>query len=397
MINPALVSGNVGDILLAVESSLSSNNDTGIVVGVPPTATPSPTLTPVPTSTPTNTPLPTATNTPTGAYIFVSPNCGPGPNATFIVQGINWPTNRSVTLSWEGIPQTVLQAGQHTGNFTFTWTFSNLTADTYTVNALSGTNGASSSSTFTIPCAGQPTSTPAPTATLSPADLIAVSPPQLISTPPIVAFQPVEFSVAITNTGDIAVDKQFFVDIFLDPTTIMTDRIPLAESGGYSAVSGLAGGASQTVIIRAPNGFTNSPTNHQVYGMVDSVRQVVEVSEANNITTPRVVGNVTPAPTPTSTVPSSGSDQISGAALLVTDKAIPQYRAVITLRSGANIIAITTTDQNGYYQFSNIPAGSYTVSACMQIDSQDWYGVITGISPPNNLAYVGMYQGVPCP
>ena len=397
-LSPALDSSNIGDVLLAVETGVSDNNDTTIVVGAPPTATPSPTQTPVPTSTPTNTPLPTPSNTPSGSYIVVVPDCGPGPDILFNVQGFNWPTNLSVTLSWEGVPQIVLQANQHTGSFTFTWTFDGLTDGTYTVSALSGTNGATSSDTFTIPCSGQPTPTAGPieTSTPVPADLVAISPPTLISTPPIVAYQPVQFSVAITNTGDIEVADQFFVDIYLDPTTILTDRIPLLESDGYSAVSSLAGGASRVITITSPFGFTNDPTNHQVYGMVDSVLQIDELSEVNNVTNPLAVTNVTPGPTPTATVPSSGVDEISGAALIVTDKAIPQFRAFITLSDGANIIATTTTDQNGYYQFTNIAPGTYTVSACVQIDNSDWYGVITGISPPNSLAYIGMFE-VPCP
>ncbi|MFZ1397553.1 MAG: TadE/TadG family type IV pilus assembly protein [Candidatus Promineifilaceae bacterium] len=403
LINPALVSGNIGDILLAVEPTLSSNNDTAIVVGVPPTATPSPTLTPVPTSTPTNTPLPTATNTPTGAYIFVSPNCGPGPNAIFTIQGINWPTNRSVTLSWQGIPQTVLQAGAHTGNFTYTWTFPNLTAGNYTVNALSGTNGVSSSSTFTIPCAGQPTSTPAPTVTLVPADLIAVSPPQLVSTRPIVAYQPVEFSVVITNTGQVDVSNQFFVDIYLDPTTILTDRIPLAESDGYSAVSGLAGGASRTITIRAPGGFTNVPAAHQVYGMVDSVRQVTELNETNNVTNPLTVLNVTPAATPTPTPNLAGENEISGVVQVLTSELLPQFRALVTLIDpgvgGNGIVAITQTDSVGLYTFSNVPPatnpGGYTVTACVVIDNSTFSGIRTALNPPTNLANIFMIAG-PC-
>ncbi|MCP4421511.1 MAG: hypothetical protein GY805_33285, partial [Chloroflexi bacterium] len=255
-----------------------------------------------------------------------------------------------------------------------------------------------SSDTFTIPCVNQPTPTPGPviTSTPVPADLVAFSPPTLISTPPIVAYQPVQFSVVITNTGEVDVADQFFVDIYLDPSTILTDRIPLAESGGYSAVSALAGGASRVITITSPIGFTNNPANHQVYGMVDSVLQIVESDEENNITNPLSVIDVTPAATPTSTVPSTGADEISGFALIVTDKAIPQFRAAIVLSDGVNTIATTQTDQNGYYIFTNIGPGTYTVSACVQIDNSEWYGVISGISPPNSLAYIGMFE-VPCP
>ncbi|WP_420630389.1 TadE/TadG family type IV pilus assembly protein [Candidatus Leptofilum sp.] len=401
-LSPALAAANIGDILLAVEQTVADNNDTTIVVGVPPTATPSPTLTPIPTSTPTNTPLPTATNTPSGAYIFISPDCGPGPDILFNVQGFNWPTNESVTLSWEGTPQIVLQANTHTGNFTYTWTFDGLTDGTYTVDAESG-SGATSSATFSIPCAGQPTSTPAPTATLSPADLVAISPPTLISTPPIVAYQPVEFSVVITNTGDLDVENQFFVDIYLDPTTILTDRIPIAESDGYAAVSGLAGGASQTINILSQSGFTNDPTNHQVYGMVDSVLQTDELSETNNVTNPLTVNNVTPAATPTPTPELSGDNEISGVVQVLTTELLTQFRAFVILidpgAAGNGIVATTQSDSEGFYIFSNIPPAispsGYTVTACVVIDNAPFFGLRTGINPPNNLANVFMIPG-PC-
>lgn len=396
ILNPALVTANIGHVLLAQQTNDITNNDTTIVVGAPPTATPSPTFTPVPTNTPTNTPLPTPSPTPGSPYIVIFPDCGPGPNIQFNLQGYNWPTNQSVTLSWQGVPQIVLQANTHPGSFNYTWNFGGLANGTYTVSALAGTNGATASDTFTIPCVGQPTPTPGATFTPSPADLIAVGPPKLLSSPPLIAYRPMQFSVAITNTGDLDVDTQFFVDIYLDPTTIMTDRIPLVQSDGYAAVSSLAGGASRVITITSPYGFTNSPTNHQVYGMVDSVLQIVEVSEINNVTNPLTVNNVTPAATPTPTVPSSGIDEISGFALIVTDKAIPQFRAFITLLSGTTVIDTAVTDVNGYYQFDNVGAGTYSVSACVQIDDSEWYGVINGIAPPNTLAYIGMFEA-PCP
>lgn len=396
-LDPALTGANVGDVLLAVQSDAADNNDTTIVVGVPPTPTPSPTLTPVPTSTPTNTPLPTPTNTPSGPYIYVSPSCGPGPNVLFNVHGFNWPTNQSVTLQWNGANQNVLQPNQHIGSFTYTWTFDGLTAGTYTVRAVSG-GGAVSTDTFSIPCEGQPTSTPVPTSTLSPADLVAISPPTLISTPPIIAYQPVEFSVVITNTGDLDVENQFFVDIFLDPTTILTNSIPINESDGYSAVSGLPGGASQTIIVRSNSGFTNNPTNHQIYGMVDSVFQTDELSELNNVTDPLSVNYVTPAATPTPTPDLVGADEISGVVRVLIGTFLRQYRATVFLfdETTSQVIAAEVTDENGFYQFSNVSAGIYTVQSCVVIDNTEYFGLRTGRTPPDPSADIFALQGV-CP
>lgn len=396
ILNPALVTANIGQVLMAAQTNDGTNNDTTIVVGAPPTITPSPTLTPVPTNTPTNTPLPTPTHTPSGPYIVIFPDCGPGPSIQFNLQGYNWPTNQSVTLSWQGAPQIVLQANTHTGNFTYTWTFNGLTNGTYTVSALSGTNGATSSDTFTIPCSGLPTpTTPPQTATPIPADLLAFGPPKLVSTPPIVAYQPVQFTVNITNTGEVAVENQFFVDIYLDPTTILTDRIPLTESDGYSAVSGLAGGASRVITVTSPLGFTNNPTTHRVYGMVDSVLQIPEVSEVNNVTNPLTVLNVTPAATPTPTPNLTGSDQISGVVRALIGSWLLQFRAQVVLinESTSTIVASTQTDQNGYYLFNNVPAGTYTVQSCINIDGNTYFGLRTSRTPPDPYADIWAQAG----
>lgn len=397
-INPALTAANVGNVLLAEQTGVEGNNDNTIVLGVPPTATLPPTQTPVPTVTPSNTPLPTLTPTPSGPYITISPpSCGPGPNIGFVLQAFNWPTDQSVTFFWEGDSQGTFQAG-HTGTFTLGWSFSGLSSGTYTASARSGLNGATATAIYTVPCPGQPTPTGAPTSTPAPADLVAIGPPTLLSTPPIVAYQPVQFSVNITNTGNIPVENQFFVDLYLDPTTILTDRIPLAESDGYSAVNSLGGGESQTVIVNAPFGFANSPTNHQVYGMVDSVLQISEINETNNVTDPRTVLNVTPAATPTPTPNLTGDSELSGLVQALIGIYLPQFRAEVFLtdESTSLIVARTSTDENGFYIFDTVPPGTYTLHACIVINNIEYYGLRTGRTPPNPYVDIYAAQGV-CP
>ncbi|WP_420642333.1 TadE/TadG family type IV pilus assembly protein [Candidatus Leptofilum sp.] len=397
VLNPALDADDVGNVLLAAEIGVSDNNDTTFVLGQPPTPTSSPTTTPIPTSTATSPPPPTATNTPAGPFIAIAPNCGPGPNIQFTIQGFNWPVNRDISLYWEGDLQQEIQ--QHTGTITYAWSIDGLTDGTYTVLAEASGNGPTSSATFTIPCPGQPTSTPnVATATPAPVDLVAIGPPALISTPPLVAYQPVQFSVAITNTGEVAVENQFFVDIYLDPTSILTDRIPLSESDGYSAVSGLGGGESQTVIVNAPFGFANNPTNHQVYGMVDSVLQIPENIETNNVTDPLTVNNVTPAATPTPTPDLVGDSELSGLVRALVGTYLPQFRAEVFLtdESSSLIVAKTATDENGYYVFDTVPPGTYTVHACILIDNVQYFGLRTGRTPPNPYVDIYAAQGV-CP
>lgn len=49
------------------------------------------------------------------------------------------------------------------------------------------------------------------------------------------------------------------------------------------AVSSLGGGQSKQLTITAPFGFDSSPDSHMVYAMVDSVKQIDELLETNNI------------------------------------------------------------------------------------------------------------------
>ncbi|MDX1409958.1 MAG: TadE/TadG family type IV pilus assembly protein, partial [Saprospiraceae bacterium] len=98
-----------GHVLAAISSDGST--DTTIVLGAPPTNTPTPSNTPIPTSTPSPTFTATPSVTPSNPYIVLNPDCGtpttnPG-NVSFNVTFINWPTNQSLTLLWEGVPELV--------------------------------------------------------------------------------------------------------------------------------------------------------------------------------------------------------------------------------------------------------------------------------------------------
>lgn len=398
-----------GHVIAAISSDNST--DTTIVLGSPPTPSPTPSNTPLPTSTPSPTYTPTSSPTPNNPYIALSPSCGtpatnPG-NISFNVSFINWPTNQSLTLSWEGVPELIWQAGQHNGSFTIRMT-KNVPQqnDTYTVLARAG-GGWSDTEILTVPCSDFPTPTPigGATATPAPPDLVIVGPPLLITTGDIIAYQPVQFSVNITNAGDIDVDTQFFVDIYLDPnpSLVLSTTIPITESDGYSAVSSLAGGASRVITITSPLGFANEPINdHRVYGFVDSLEQVSETDETNNISWSLTPIPVTPAATPTpSPTPINGSSEISGGAFIFENGLVPQFRATLRLIDDSTglVIASTSSDQNGFYQFLGVPppTSTYTVSGCIIIDSEEYYGTATGIVPPNLTTYVFMFGGVPCP
>lgn len=403
---------NLNDVIAVVNQD-DGTTDTTIVLGAPPTDTPVPTDTPAPTFTPTPTFTPPPTNTPNFPYIDLSPSCGTPNNdpadVQFNVTFTNWPTNQSLTLFWEGVPELVWQAGQHAGSFVIQITKSVPQEElTYTVLAQSG-NGHTDSKFFDVPCVAFPTPTPGgqPTATPKPPDLVILGAPTLISTPPIVAFQPVQFSVPITNAGDVNVDSQFFVDVYIEPdeTLVLSHTIPITESDGYSAVSSLAGGEGRVITITAQLGFPNpnpTPSPQPVYGFVDSLEQIAEDIETNNISQPPLpVINVTPAATPTPTAtPGGGDDEISGAVYTFEeDDLIPQHRALISLIDDAsgNVVATTESDQYGFYAFTGVPmpTTTYSLTACITIDGNEWFGFLNGIVPPNTLAILIMFEG-PC-
>lgn len=349
------------------------------------TYTPSPTFTQTPTPSPSASPTLTSTVTPSAPYIIINPACGFPPSVTINILGANWPTNKAVSFFYDGNPVGSIPAG-HSGAFTFALSRSGTQlSDGNHIVMASAVGNISDSETFVVPCVDI-TVTPSgntPTFTPAPADLVIVGQPVLVSTPPIVAYQPVDIQVAITNTGEIAVNQQFFVDIFFDPTVVYSDHIPIDFSSGYVAVGSLAGGASQVITITAPNGFSHIPP-HLVYGMVDSLQDVGEVIETNNVSLTGLPVSVTPANSPTPSVTPGGSDTIAGVVRSFQGGWVPQFRAQVGLYNGTSYVSVVETDENGVYSFNNVDPGVYTVYACLDTDQLDFVGVRSAVSPPNS-------------
>lgn len=388
-----------GEVLIAQSSDGST--DTTIVLAGTATPTHTPTFTPQPSPTPSNTPTVAPTATPTGPFIMLLPSCGVGPTVQFQIVGINWPGNKDIVLSWNGTPEVTIKKQNHDGFFQQTWT-KNVADGVHEVTAeyRQGNTVFTYTENFEVPCPNEPppTTTVVPTDTPAPPDLIIVGPPKLISTPPIVAYRPVQFGMVISNTGGIDVNSQFFVDLYFDPSVVLTNSIPITDSVGYMAVSSLAGGESKAITITAPLGFQNLPPNHEIYGMVDSVVQIPESVETNNISAMATADYVTPGPTPTptNTPPPSGALDISGVVRSRITNWVPQFRALVVLvdEGTSRVIATTTTDTNGFYEFLNLTdTTTYTVKTCVTIDNKQYSGVRTGIMPPNPFVDVFMLPG----
>jgi hypothetical protein len=373
--------------------------DTAIVLQGTPTPSPTFTQTPAPTSTSTATPSVTPTPTPQTPYIVLLPAQGTAPSIQFNVLGFNWPAEQAVSIYWNVNQLVTIVPAGHGGSFQRTLSFSGVEPGNYVVRATAGPHTANT--TFTVHPEPPPGATVTPTATPRPVDLIIAGMPVLISTPPIVEYEPVQFQVAISNTGDLPINSQFFVDVYFDPPAIYPDHIPVNYSSGYIAVSQLGAGSGRVLTITAPLGFTGGSSARQVYSMVDSVAQITEMDEENNIAGPLHL-NVTPAasPTPANTPPPGATplpdeDIISGIVRSrIGGQWVPQFRAAVALMAGNTPVAVTSTSFTGYYEFTNVPAGDYTVMACITIDNVVYTGQRAGITPPNEFASIFMLPGV---
>ncbi|MCB9423363.1 MAG: carboxypeptidase regulatory-like domain-containing protein [Ardenticatenaceae bacterium] len=377
-----------GHLILVEGNSPFDQFDTAWVLPETPTHTPVPPDTATPTDTPTNTPTPTLTPTSTGPFIILLPNCGVPPNVQFSVQGFNWPQDETIALYWNSSLQSIINTGSQT-SFSQTWQKPGLTDWLYEVKAVSANHTATA--VFTVPCTGPLPVTPTPSATATavtgPVNL-AIGQLTLISTPPVVAYQPVTFQVVISNTEPAPVDSQFFVDIFIDPTSFLTNSIPIEQSSGYVGVNSIPGLATRVITITAPLGFQNEPETHIVYGMVDSLTQIHETNETDNVSIPWLIEQVTPIPTATATTTApTGTETIVGIVFRPTNDGLtPLRRASVTLMDEATstIIAATVSHpMTGLYTFSNLLPGTYTVTACGIVGTDD--GIVEYAGWRNNI------------
>ena len=114
-------------------------------------------------------------------------------------------------------------------------------------------------------------------------DLIVVGAPQLVTPLPLLANTPVEFEVTVRNLGYVDVNTAFFVDLFVNPTTLNPDGIPPAQSSGSIAVANLAGGENKIVNITLPAGLPLPNGSHAIYAMADTLNSIAETTETNNV------------------------------------------------------------------------------------------------------------------
>lgn len=406
------VSALVNQHMIVVENLTNGSFDIDTVQAGTNTPTPLPTQTLPPTNTPSPTPSITPTASPTGPFIILNSSCYNGPNINYTVYGYNWPTTETVSIFLNNALVTTISSG-HSGSFQRVLSGIGITSGTHEVKAVSSTGF--DIELFVSPCPNV-TATPTTDATNTPLppDLIVMTDTLgLVSTPPIISYQPVTFQLIVRNVGEVDVNNQFFVDLFFDVPTdvIQPEGIPIAYAapGAYMALSTLNSGQSQLLNITSPYGFIGGTlTPRSVHAMVDSLDQIIESNEVNNMASTRVVVTPGPSPTPRPTTV-GGVDQISGIVSTLYTSWVPQGRARVFLvyvepsQSRETVVQQQDSDlQTGRYVFAGVAApGSgnyYKVIACFNVDGSTRVGTRSPLSPPNNFANVFMFpDAVGCP
>jgi hypothetical protein len=324
-------------------------------------------------------------------FITLSPTCGPA-GQSVVITGYGWPSGGSRELYFipQGSSQVSLGGFSGGDPWTETITIPAGTGNgTHIIRAerVAGGVAIATNKNFQIPC-------PSP-------DFIADQ-PVLIATPPIDGADILSYEVVISNIGQVDAAGQFFVSLYYDPSPT-----PGAGDTGISssfqtdivAVTDLAQGDSKTITLTANAGL-GSDGNHTVYVVVDSSTDITEMDETNNISPPLTVfvgSGSPPTPTPTSTPvvsPTPGpspTPNVPGSLAGITyltaagGQPLPQSNVEVSVYDESNpgsppLVTFSASDPNtGLYFFSNLNAGSYTVTGCITVDGTDYFYLITGV------------------
>jgi hypothetical protein len=181
-------------------------------------------------------------------------------------------------------------------------------------------------------------------------------------------------TVGIRNVGNTDVSSLFWVDLYADPTGVLTTL----GSIDYVAVNAIAAGSTVSFTMYVPNGF-KEVGNHTLQAKVDTWDQILEADETNNISAllpvTVTVSNPAPVPTPTpyGTLPPPGN--IQGVTYLNT---LPQSNvAVYVFAADGRMVGSARSDADGNYVITNVPAGTYTVVGELRLVDTLYYGQVT--------------------
>jgi hypothetical protein len=225
----------------------------------------------------------------------------------------------------------------------------------------------------------------------------------------------VTFTASINNIGSLAALSQFPVSLYFDPPPPNPGDTHISSDYRRSIVvmNGLNVGQSALITFVVPAGFLTSG-NHQVYAVVDSdpgpYGNISELSETNNITGPvtvSVAAGPTPTATPTVDPSATATPTPAPAGILVGQAFVPTAggstlpQANVEVRvfdlGGNQVGASVFTDEFGTYEFPSLPAGTYTVNACVNIGGIEYTITVTPVDiVAGNVTILDLYlvQGV---
>lgn len=328
------------------------------------------------------------------AFIALDKICGlPGTEFTVSGGGVDWskPSGQNLVIDWIPDQGPIIELYSGTGTLPQPVTVPQVTItdpanpENYTIRATRQNKVATAE--FSVPC---------------PAPNLIISTPQLTGETPIVAGETVTFTAEVSNIGNRDAISQFFAGLYFDPSPapIGSDtHIDQSYRQTVVALNGLAQGASKTVTFTVEAGFSTAGT-HEVYGVADSdpaeVGQIKdEHDETDNISSALQV-TVDPAFTPTPTAsPTAGSTAtptatptpgptVEPGSLFVSvqnEDAQPQGSAEVTVidEDSGEPVATGYTDIFGNHLFESLQPGTYTVTACITIENDDFFAFVTGV------------------
>jgi uncharacterized repeat protein (TIGR01451 family) len=312
----------------------------------------------------------------TDAFIVISPQCGPSGSTIITVRGENWKyqsTNDDITIKWDGRNVDTFEADALPSQWETQITV-DVTAGVHAVRAVN-MKTPEVAATFLSPC---------------PAPNLVINDLSLLTTEPVSTYQPLDFRATVQNVGDRPVNNLFWVDLYSSQPASQTTGV------AWGAVSGLSVGDSTVLTVTLQSGLSTTGT-FQIWALVDSWSQVAETDEEDNVGGPIMVTvstEGTPPPTPpiTTTVGSvEGETWVS-----LTGIPVPHGRAnVQAIDTEGNVVASTVSDDEGRYEFSNLPVGNYTVLGETWIDGTRYSGTVADVEVVEDqatLAIVIMYR-----
>lgn len=326
------------------------------------------------------TPTPTPVATPSVPYIAVTPICSDAPIASITVTGANWSSSaKNMYIYWDSdLTNPVCVAPLSGGKFTCTFDIFVTEGTPHVITGIArkangSAVGSPATTTFVRPCPGT-TPTPSPTPSILP-DL-QISGITLQNPLPLGTYEKLYVTVGVRNVGNTDVSSLFWVDLYADPTGVLTTQ----GSVDYVAINAIAAGSTVSFTMYVPNGF-REVGNHTLQAMVDTWNQIQETNESNNISAllpvTITVSNPAPLPTPTPYGTPRPPGNIQGVTYLNT---LPQSNVTVYVYDGdGRIVGSGRSDVNGSFVITNVPAGTYSVTGTVFLVPNLYYGQVSEV------------------